>query len=51
MNNRINNTETFYKEIITKVIDQSKDAFANEGVNEEVILQLKKVHFHNLNYI
>ena len=38
-----NNTEQFYKEIINKVINQSKEHFAQYNINEEVLLELKRV--------
>ena len=40
-----NNTENFYREIITKVCDQVKEEFHNEGVGEDVIQELRRVKF------
>lgn len=36
-------TEQFYKEIINKVIEQSKEHFAQYNANDEVLAELKKV--------
>lgn len=37
------NTETFYREIMAKVIDKMKEDFNNEGISEDILTQLKKV--------
>ena len=49
MNKSTNNTEALYREIINKVIDTSKDDFENEGINEEVMLELKMIWIDKLN--
>jgi hypothetical protein len=36
-------TEQFYKDIINKVIEQSKEHFAQYNANEETLAELKKV--------
>lgn len=41
--NKHTTTETFYKEVITKVLDQSRDYFLQSNVNEDVLVELKKV--------
>jgi hypothetical protein len=48
MNNKTNSTETFYKEIITKVLEQSKELFGQAGVSEETLIELKKIWFEKL---
>lgn len=40
---RFKSTELFYKDIINKIIEQSREDFINEGFNEDVIIELKKV--------
>lgn len=37
------NTETFYREIMSKVIEKMKEDFNNEGISEDILNQLKKV--------
>ena len=36
-------TEHFYKEVINKVLDQSREYFAQFNVSEEVLAELKKL--------
>lgn len=46
-------TEQFYKDIINKVIEQSKEHFAQYNANDEVLAELKKVRhvlFFETNY-
>lgn len=36
-------TEHFYKEVISKVTDQSREYFIQNNINEEVLVELKKL--------
>ena len=38
-------TETFYREIITKVTEKMKDEYNNEGITEDTLLLMKNVIF------
>jgi hypothetical protein len=38
-----NNTENFYREIINKVCENVKEEFINEGVTEDILIELKRV--------
>ena len=38
-------TETFYREIITKVTEKMKDEYNNEGISEDTLLLMKNVIF------
>lgn len=38
-----NNTEIFYREIMHKVLESVKEDFMNEGIGEDVLLELKRV--------
>ena len=38
-----NNTENIYKEIVTKLCDNVKEDFLNEGIPEHVLNEMKKV--------
>jgi len=38
-------TESFYKEIINKVLEQSKESFTQFNVGEDVISEMKRVIF------
>lgn len=41
------NTETFYREIISKLTEKMKDEYNNEGIGEDTLLLMKKVlYFH-----
>jgi hypothetical protein len=40
-----NNTENFYKDIISKLCESVKEDFISEGIGEEVVMELKKVVF------
>lgn len=42
-NKTSHSTEQFYKDIINKVIEQSKEHFAQYNVNDELLADLKKV--------
>lgn len=44
-------TEQFYKEIINKVLEQSKEYFSQYNVNDEVLLEMKKVLFNAITNI
>jgi hypothetical protein len=37
------NTESFYKEIINKVCESVKEDFLNEGITEDILIELKRV--------
>jgi hypothetical protein len=43
MNKNFYTTEQFYKEVITKVLDQSREFFTQSNINEEVLVELKKL--------
>jgi hypothetical protein len=52
MNKSGYSTEHFYKEVITKVLDQSRDYFLQANINEDVLAELKKVlNYLNIFYI
>lgn len=36
-------TENFYKDIITKVLEKSKDQFSQHNISEDVLAEMKKV--------
>ena len=38
-----NNTEAFYRDVIQKVYENVKEEFHNEGIGEDVLMELKKV--------
>lgn len=38
-----NSTEAFYREVIIKVLDQSREYFAQANVNDEILSELKKL--------
>jgi hypothetical protein len=38
-----NNTEQFYRDIIQKVYESVKEDFQNEGIGEDVLMDMKKV--------
>jgi len=49
MNRGNQSTENFYKDIINKVLERSKEEFAHHNVNEDVLDELKKVRKSKLN--
>ncbi len=46
-----NKTEAFYREIIQKVCEAVKEDFLNEGLSEDVIIDLKKVFYVKLDMV
>lgn len=45
MSSHRNNTEAFYRDIIQKVYENVKEEFQNEGIGEDVLMELKRVKF------
>ena len=51
MSEKMPKTETIYKTIMERLIQEMKDDVMSEGCGEEVLKQLKTVSLNNFNYL